>query len=215
MAKKKEHNQSGADQLRSVVERIERLEEEKAAVASDIKEVYAEAKANGFDTKTLRKLIVERRKDRAQREEEQALLEIYMAALGMLDGTPLGDAARKRLTDEAEEQPEAEPDDAPDEKDGDGEGGGGHVASETPTRSSPVIGEQELEEARVQGREAAKAGKRVIDNPFVAGDPRRAAWDEGWCAQTGSDGMDIPEAWRRKKKPKPAKDGDGKEGGDA
>ena len=214
MAKKKQHNQSGADQLRSVVERIERLEEEKAAVAADIKEVYAEAKANGFDTKTLRKLIVERRKDRAQREEEQALLEIYMAALGMLDGTPLGDAARKRLTDEDEEQPDAEPDETAEEKDGEGDGGG-HIAPERPARSSPVIGEQELENARGQGREAARDGKRVIDNPFVAGDPRRAAWDEGWCAQTGSDGMDIPEAWRRKKKPKPAKYGDGKEGGDA
>lgn len=215
MAKKKEHNQSGADQLRSVVERIERLEEEKAAIGADIKEVYAEAKANGFDTKTLRKLIVERRKDRAQREEEQALLEIYMAALGMLDGTPLGDAARRRLTDEADEQPEEATDEAPEEKDGEGGGDGGDAAPEVPARPPRVIGEQELEEARSQGREGAKAGKRVIENPFVAGDPRRAAWDEGWCAQTGSDGMDIPEAWRRKKKPKPHKDDDGKEGGDA
>jgi uncharacterized protein (UPF0335 family) len=71
-------------QIRSVVERIERLEEEKKAIADDIKEVYAEAKANGFDTKTLRKVVTIRKKDRAQREEEEAMLDLYLAALGMV-----------------------------------------------------------------------------------------------------------------------------------
>lgn len=71
------------DQLRTIVERIERLEEEKAAIAGDIKEVYAEAKANGFDTKILRKVISLRKKDRAEREEEEALTELYLHALGM------------------------------------------------------------------------------------------------------------------------------------
>ena len=51
-------------------------------------------------------------------------------------------------------------------------------------------------------------GKRVIDNPYVAGDPRRAAWDEGWCTEAGSDGMDVPAAWQRTK-PKKAKKGKG------
>jgi len=60
--------------------------------------------------------------------------------------------------------------------------------------------------------QAAREGKRVIDNPYVAGDPRRALWDEGWCAQTGSDGMEIPAAWRRKEKKKPKGDGDGADG---
>jgi len=73
-------------QLKSLVERIERLEEEKKTIAGDIKEVYAEAKANGFDTKILRKLISIRKKDRNEREEEDAILEIYMSALGMLPG---------------------------------------------------------------------------------------------------------------------------------
>jgi uncharacterized protein (UPF0335 family) len=72
------------DQLRSLVERIERLEEEKQALAADIKEVYAEAKGNGFDTKVLRKLIALRRVDRAEREEVEALLDVYMVALGMV-----------------------------------------------------------------------------------------------------------------------------------
>ena len=65
-----------------------------------------------------------------------------------------------------------------------------------------------IDEAREQGREAAKEGKPVTLNPFVARDPRRAAWDEGWCMEAGSDGMDIPAAWKRTKKPKG--DGEGK-----
>lgn len=71
-------------QLRSIVERIERLEEEKAATAADIKEVYAEAKGNGFDTKILRKVVRLRKIDRAEREEEEAIMDVYLAALGML-----------------------------------------------------------------------------------------------------------------------------------
>lgn len=71
-------------QLKSFVERIERLEEEKDAIATDIKEVYAEAKGNGFDTKILRKVIALRKVDSVEREEEDALLGVYMAALGML-----------------------------------------------------------------------------------------------------------------------------------
>ena len=73
-------------QLKSLVERIERLEEEKKTIAGDIKEVYAEAKGNGFDTKILRKLISIRKKDRNEREEEDAILDLYMSALGMLPG---------------------------------------------------------------------------------------------------------------------------------
>ncbi|MBL8907265.1 MAG: DUF2312 domain-containing protein [Rhizobiales bacterium] len=71
-------------QLKSLVERIERLEEEKKTIAGDIKEVYAEAKANGFDTKILRKVISIRKKDRHEREEEEAMLDLYMIALGMV-----------------------------------------------------------------------------------------------------------------------------------
>ncbi len=72
-----------ADELKAIIERIERLEEEKAALASDIKDVYAEAKANGFDTKILRKIVSLRKKDHAERKEEEAILELYLEALGM------------------------------------------------------------------------------------------------------------------------------------
>jgi uncharacterized protein (UPF0335 family) len=73
-------------QLKSIVERIERLEEEKKTIAADIKEVYAEAKGNGFDTKVLRKVISLRKKDANEREEEEAMLDLYLQALGMLPG---------------------------------------------------------------------------------------------------------------------------------
>lgn len=71
-------------QLRSLVERIERLEEEKKTIAADIKEVYAEAKGHGFDTKILRKVISLRKKEAAEREEEQSMLDLYLSALGMI-----------------------------------------------------------------------------------------------------------------------------------
>jgi uncharacterized protein (UPF0335 family) len=69
-------------QLKSLVQRIERLEEEKKALAGDIKEVYAEAKSQGFDTKILRKVIALRKRDTAERAEEDALIELYLGALG-------------------------------------------------------------------------------------------------------------------------------------
>lgn len=72
-----------ADQLKSIVERLERLLEEVDGLKGDIKEVYAEAGANGFDVKILRKIIALRRKDHDERQEEEALLETYLAALGM------------------------------------------------------------------------------------------------------------------------------------
>jgi len=73
-----------ADHLKQIIERIERLEEEKKEVAEQIKEVYAEAKGNGFDTKTLRKIIALRKKDPNERSEEEAMLDLYLSALGML-----------------------------------------------------------------------------------------------------------------------------------
>jgi uncharacterized protein (UPF0335 family) len=71
------------NQLLSFIERIERMEEEKAAVATDIKEIYAEAKNNGFETKIIRKIVSLRRKSKEERQEEEALLETYMSSIGM------------------------------------------------------------------------------------------------------------------------------------
>ncbi|MCC6205289.1 MAG: DUF2312 domain-containing protein [Hyphomicrobiales bacterium] len=72
-----------AGQLRALIERIERLEEEKKTIADDIKDIYAEAKGNGFDTKAIRTIIRLRKKDQAEREEEETILDLYKAALGM------------------------------------------------------------------------------------------------------------------------------------
>ena len=71
------------DLLKSFVERIERLEEEKASIAGDVKEVYAEAKAQGFDTKVLRKVVALRKRDAAERREEEEIMDLYLQALGM------------------------------------------------------------------------------------------------------------------------------------
>ena len=72
-----------AGQLRAFVERIERLEEDKKTIAEDIKEVYAELKGTGFDTKAVRTIIRLRKKDQAERQEEETILDLYMNALGM------------------------------------------------------------------------------------------------------------------------------------
>ena len=77
-----------ADRLKSFIERIERLEEEKAAIAGDIREVYSEAKSTGFETKIMRQVIRLRKKDIAERQEEEAILDLYMHALGMVPGEP-------------------------------------------------------------------------------------------------------------------------------
>ena len=72
-----------AGHLRAFIERIERLEEEKKALADDIKDVYAEAKGNGFDVKIMRKIVSIRKQDREKRREEEEILDLYMAALGI------------------------------------------------------------------------------------------------------------------------------------
>ncbi|GLR87792.1 DUF2312 domain-containing protein [Bradyrhizobium sp. CB82] len=72
------------DQLRSIIERIERLEEEKKAISDDIRDVYAESKGNGFDVKALRTIVRLRKQDPNERAEAETILETYMQALGML-----------------------------------------------------------------------------------------------------------------------------------
>ena len=73
------------DRLKSFIERIERLEEEKAALMADIKEVYSEAKGTGFDVKTMRKVISLRKMEDSDRQEAEFLLDTYLSALGMLE----------------------------------------------------------------------------------------------------------------------------------
>lgn len=88
------------NQLQSIIDRIEKLEDERALLAADIKEIFTEAKGNGYDVKIIRKVLALRKKDAAQRDEEQALIDTYMSALGMLSDTPLGQAAISRVRGE-------------------------------------------------------------------------------------------------------------------
>ncbi|MDH4385327.1 MAG: DUF2312 domain-containing protein [Caulobacter sp.] len=77
-------NATAQTQLKTIIERIERLEEDKAGVMADLKEVYAEAKGNGFDVKILRKVVRLRKQDKAKRDEEEALVDLYLSAIGGL-----------------------------------------------------------------------------------------------------------------------------------
>lgn len=196
MARKKVNpgtNSAAAEELLIVIERLERLEGEKRNISDDIKDLKQEAKSRGFSVKAIERIVKERSETESQkrdREEAEQLTEVYRAALGMLGGTPLGEAARKRLSQPQEAQ------DAPDEDDG------------QETLAPETITSGDIDAARSAGQQAFQQGVKVIANPFVAGDPRRAAWDEGWCRAAGSDGMDIPEAWRRRKTDKPKKPGE-------
>ncbi|MBS7804921.1 DUF2312 domain-containing protein [Rhizobiales bacterium TNE-4] len=76
-------NSVAAGELKAFIERIERLEEEKKALAGDLRDVYTEAKSQGFDTKVMRKIVALRRRDHAERKEEEAIMDLYLEALGM------------------------------------------------------------------------------------------------------------------------------------
>jgi uncharacterized protein (UPF0335 family) len=75
-------NATAQGQLKSIIERVERLEVEKGEIAEQIKEVFAEAKGNGFDVKIIRKVVRIRKQDRAKRQEEEAILDLYLSAIG-------------------------------------------------------------------------------------------------------------------------------------
>lgn len=200
-----------SEDLRLGIERIERLEEEKKAIQDDIKDVYAEYKSKGFDTKTMKEIVRLRKLKPDERREREALLDTYKAALGMLDGTPLGRWAMERLKkpdEDEDEKPGDEPGDAA-ETPASGEGAAPEGSEEL---AAPAEPEPDVDQAREMGRAAGMEGKPVTSNPFPARDLRRAAWDEAWCQALGSDGMDIPDALKPKPKPKKAKGDDGAAG---
>jgi uncharacterized protein (UPF0335 family) len=179
--------------LTGYVERIENKREEIRVLREDEKDIFTELTSAGFSAKVVRQMLRERVMTPAEREEYHADLQIYRAALGMLDGTPLGDAARKRFTRQPKPSDTVIEDERQEEMPG------------VPEPVKPLTAEQ-LAAAREEGAKAARGGKKVTDNPYAADDRRRSLWDEGWCSETGSDGMDIPEAWRRQPKKKGAND---------
>lgn len=198
------------------VQELERCEALKKRATDNLKDAFEAAAAHGFDSATLKVVLKLRKMTPEQRRERRALEAIYMAALGMLEGDALPESARQRF-DEARgtrgtTAPPSPSTPAPGAPDG--------TAGATPEPPSPSVPEQptlalkDPEEARQEGTEAALAGKRIYDNPYQAGDPCRAAWDEGWCAQQKSHGMDTPAVYQRRTAKKDDRDKDGGAGDD-
>jgi uncharacterized protein (UPF0335 family) len=240
-----------SDQLRQYIERAERVMEEIAAMKADLKDVFLEAKGQGFDAPTMKAIIKLRAMDADSRREREALLDTYKAALGMLDGTPLGHWALERLKPK---KPEPAPPTEEEQRHVDdmaeyiaavalvrtsrkasasflqrslkigynsaaaliermqSEGivsepdatGKREVLADAPEEQAAPPPEPTVADARAAGKQAALNGQPVTANPFPAFDERRAAWDEAWCAELGSDGMDIPDALKPTPKPKKA-----------
>jgi len=196
------------------IQALERLEELKAQAAQDLKDGLAHAAAAGYDITTLKVVLRLRKMTPGQRRERRALEAIYLAALGMLEGEALPDAARRRLDEQAPADPPAPPP-SPDDVAGT-EQPAQPEAPAAPEPQQPPLIVKDPAEAKQEGADAAAAGKRIYDNPYPAGDPCRAAWDEGWCAQQKSHGMETPAAYQRRTgKSKKADKDDKPDGGDA
>lgn len=207
------------ERLVAYVTELERLEKLKREASDLLRDAFHDAGEAGYDTKTLKVVLKLRQMTPEQRRERRALEAIYMAALGMLEGEPLTDEARRRL-DPAPEPPPAPAPPAPPDADAPAPDPGAEPPVVPPPPPQPSLPLKTPDEARQEGADAAASGKRVYDNPYPAGDPCRAAWDEGWCSQSKSHGMETPEAYRRRGAKPPDKDGkdrrdpDGGAGGD-
>lgn len=182
------------------VQELERLQQLREDAAADLKHGFQRAEMDGYDAQTLKVVLKLRTLTPEQRRERRALEAIYLAALGMLEGDPLPDEARRRLDDESRDAASKEPPaDALD-----------RIAppetSPPPQPQQPPLILKDPAEARQEGADAAGAGKRIYDNPYPAGDPCRAAWDEGWCTQRHSHGLDTPEAYQRRTTKPPDRD---------
>ncbi len=150
-------------QLLSVVERIERMEAEKKAIADDIKEIMKEAKGNGFCAKTIKKIIALRRKEEHERLEDEMMLQTYLIALNMipqLADTPLGQASVKAPAGKAREAQEA-------------------AKTEAETQAT-----RDLDNARRKGLQAGRSDIPETENPYLFDDPRHEVWSDGWKEAT-------------------------------
>lgn len=214
------HHQQQMSTRERLVHHIHELERRAALkddAAEDLKECFEAAKSAGFDGTTLKAVLKLRKMTPDQRRERRALEAIYLAELGMLDGDALPEEARRRL-DSPPEDPKQEPSPG-DERSADDASTADPTPSPVPPVQAPLI-VKDPEEARQEGFAAAEAGKRIYDNPYPAGDPCRAAWDEGWCAKRQSNGMELPQVYQRRTSKPPEKgdkdaDSDGtKKGGE-
>jgi uncharacterized protein (UPF0335 family) len=183
----------GIEAIESFDAEIDELKERIKGLKADRKGTMDQTRADtGFVPKVQEQIVRERKMDPASRGHFATQLQLARGVMGMLDGTPLGDAARKAF-----EKPPPAPSDtwvADDRQD---------EFPEIPDQQErpKAITEEDIKQARQAGVDAAQAGLKVTDNPYPAEASKlRAAWDEGWCSENGSDGMDIPEELRRKPK---------------
>jgi uncharacterized protein (UPF0335 family) len=201
-------NLSPRERLVKTVQELERLEEEKRGAAEALTAAFEQAKWHGLDPATLKVVLKLRKLTPLQREERRALEAVYLASLGMLEGEPLPEAARRRLDGHpppatAQAAKPAAPDSS---RDAASDGPDEPPAALPTAPPQPALPLKDPEEARREGAAAAGAGARIYDNPYPAGDPCRAAWDEGWCAAKKSNGMDLPSAYQRRTEPPAKKD---------
>lgn len=192
------HDDGARKRLVYHINELERLEARKKLASDNLKGAFETSRLEGYDVDTLKVVLKLRKLTAAQRLERRALEAIYLAAIGLLDGEAMPDEARRRLSDEEPRDPasprlpDLDPPPAPSTESAD-----------------PPAAPKDPADARKEGAAAAAAGKRIYDNPYAAGDPCRAAWDEGWCGQRNSHGMDVPQAYQRRRAPKKkSKDGD-------
>lgn len=202
-------NMGAAQDLKNLVERIVALQiEKKGAIKEydeDIDDIYVEAEGKGYDKKAL-KIAVRRRHEsaeqRALRLETEVLADMYAAAIGDLAGKPLDDLTRRRIDEQMRKHRGEE---VPPEQ---------SAQQDLPQEATePAAPPETHEQAKDKGKQARKDGQRIVENPYHSSSPLRAAWDEGWCEEDGSDGMEIPAAWRREKPPEEEKPADAKSDG--
>jgi uncharacterized protein (UPF0335 family) len=150
----------GKDQIRAFIERIERMEEEKKAISDDIKEIYAEAKGNGLDTKVLRTIVRIRKMDHNERMEQEAILELYMVALGMAVGPRDDGAEEPPRGNRASSAPSiTEPAPPPEQKIGSSEQGAAAAADSNPIR--PETANVIHERASINDEASPEAGPQA------------------------------------------------------
>ncbi|WP_291981978.1 GapR family DNA-binding domain-containing protein [Luteitalea sp.] len=191
MSRTQQDQMSQNERLVQHVHELERLTSLRDDASEALRDGFERAKTQGFDVPTLKVVLKLRTLTPSQRRERRALEAIYMAALAMLDGEPLPEEARRRLDKPADEDESTQQDDSPSDEPQ-------RMPSAAPRAAQQPLALKDPDEARAEGGAAAEAGKRIYDNPYGAGDPCRAAWDEGWCAQRKSHGMDLPEAYQRR-----------------
>jgi uncharacterized protein (UPF0335 family) len=191
------HNSGQPDQdvgqrLLQYIESIETLEIEKKEIATHIKEKFSEAASTGFDTAVMKAIIKRRKIPKDKRREQDALLQVYLAAIGDLDGTPLGTHAIKKLMGDDDSNDIYKPLNL-------------NEAPSPDTPDAPVVPAETAEQAHARGAADAKVGKQVLENPYPPYSALRSAWDEGWCSTIGSNGLEIPKSLQRKEDAKSEK----------